>query len=812
MAKLMLNMLPVMDIDDKSGDEPRGVKRKIALSCCEVCGSEEAKYRCPNCMKHTCSLACVKRHKMLSGCRGVREKAAFVPLAQFNEIDMLNDYRFLEDTDRLRQRSNRDALLHASRQHPKEGKWMIRKARAAKVTLKLLPKIFSKHRENRTIFRKAEGRLHWHLKIHFPQSNAVYSERFPDNTQLIQILSGFIHPSASDPIKRQKLKVYVHMPQEDIRVFMKSEQTQPNSLRYLELDLKKSLGENLMYKTVVEYPELFVVLKRHSQEYLTRSLEHSNTAQRVADISRTSATKADPHSETFVHVAKRSKIISDDDELEDGEIQSEEDGSDKEHNGVNSDLKKTENKAPETYQDAGSHDDDEDHNSNEEDDSNEEERQGNQGHHDSLELDMEIKPKDPLPQDYTEDAELNGEVQNHVAAAINLKSRTEETTIVSHGFGDVCGQADTETLSRVVDSYHVSSSSGVDDSVQIHTREFDDSNLQCEGSQTIAVSPYDCQQYISRESPGDGCNKDSSYHNVDSHDQEGKAETHYGSCQASTAKSQGLSCPHTATCESEGQDNIHGSVGKGNANIDARDGHIHTDIHCEGSNQAYIPYSVGSGNASDGHISVDMCSDNASQANICDSMNGENAFVASDGHIPTDICCKSASQANISDQIGAENASVYASDCHVPTDIHSEGPSHANICDTVHGENANVYAIDGHIPADILCKGASKANLCDSLRADSTNVYALIPTHICNTDANHANICDTLGEECYQIHGKGAGKAIVCDSVGTVNANVYASEGHFHAEIPDEHAHQVNIGESMSAENANVYVGKGADI
>ncbi|XP_051955320.1 box C/D snoRNA protein 1 isoform X1 [Xyrauchen texanus] len=395
MAKLILNMLPVMDIDDKSGDEPRGVKRKIALSSCEICGSEEAKYRCPNCMKHTCSLACVKQHKMLSGCRGVREKAAFVPIAQFNEINMLNDYRFLEDTDRLRQRSNRDALLHASRQHPKEGKWMMRKARAAKVTLKFLPKMFSKHRENRTIFRKADGRLHWHLKIHFPQSNAVYSERFPDNTQLIQILSGFIHPSASDPIKRQKLKVYVHAPQEDIRVFMKSEETQPNSLRYLELAPKKSLGENLMYKTVVEYPELFVVLKQHSQEYLTRTLERSNTAQGVADISRTSATKADPHPETLARVAKRSKIISDDVEFEDGEIRSEEeeeeDGSDKEHNGVNGDLKKTDK-------------DDEDHNSNAEDDRNEEERRGNQSHHDGLEM----KPKDPLPQDCVEDAEQDG--------------------------------------------------------------------------------------------------------------------------------------------------------------------------------------------------------------------------------------------------------------------------------------------------------------------------------------------------------------------------------------------------------------------
>ncbi|XP_057175323.1 box C/D snoRNA protein 1 [Triplophysa rosa] len=263
-------MISVMDDNDTAEDERRGVKRKMSLSRCDVCGTEEARYRCPNCMKHTCSLSCVKQHKMSSGCSGVRDKTAFISLSQFDEMNLLSDYRFLEDTDRLRQSSNRDAVLHASRRHPKEGMWLIRKARAAKVTLKILPKVFSRHRENTTIFRRADGRVHWHLKIHFPQSAAVYSERFPDNREVRQILHDFIHPSESDPVRRQKLKVYVQSPQEDIKIFMRSEQAQPNTLRYLELDPQKTLGENLMHTTVVEYPEIFVVLKQHSQEYVTQ--------------------------------------------------------------------------------------------------------------------------------------------------------------------------------------------------------------------------------------------------------------------------------------------------------------------------------------------------------------------------------------------------------------------------------------------------------------------------------------------------------------------------------------------------------------
>lgn len=37
--------------------------------------------------------------------------------------------------------------------------------------------------------------------------------------------------------------------------------------RYHELDMKKTLRENLMFKTVVEYPELHVAVKEHCEEY-----------------------------------------------------------------------------------------------------------------------------------------------------------------------------------------------------------------------------------------------------------------------------------------------------------------------------------------------------------------------------------------------------------------------------------------------------------------------------------------------------------------------------------------------------------------
>ncbi|XP_056305874.1 box C/D snoRNA protein 1 [Danio aesculapii] len=307
--------LPDMDNKHTADEERRAVKRKMAMSSCDVCDCEEAKYRCPSCKKHTCSLVCVKRHKSVSGCSGVRDQTAFVSLSDFREIHMLSDYRFLEDSARLRQQSSRDTVMTSGRQHPKQGQWMIRKAKAVKVTLKLLPKVFSKHRENTTIFINRERQFHWHLKIHFPQSDAVYSERRPDNTPLEQILHGYIHPSEADPVRLQKLKLYVSS-QQNIRVFLKAELEQLNSLRYHELELNKTLQENLMCKSIIEYPELFVVLDQHSQQY--RTAEPDAPGEGAANISRSSSCP----SETAVQ--KKPRVSED---LEDGELRSEdEDG------------------------------------------------------------------------------------------------------------------------------------------------------------------------------------------------------------------------------------------------------------------------------------------------------------------------------------------------------------------------------------------------------------------------------------------------------------------------------------------------------
>lgn len=256
--------------DTKLKEEPQihspvGSKRKLAMSRCETCGTEEAKYRCPRCMRYSCSLPCVKKHKAELTCNGVRDKTAYVSVQQFTEMNLLSDYRFLEDVARTADHISRDALLKRPLSN-KHMYFMKNRARKQGINLNLLPNGFSKRKENSTYFDKKKQQFCWHVKLQFPQSQAVYIEkRVPDDKTINEILRPYIDPEKSDPVIRQRLKAYIRS-QTGVQILMKVEHMQQNLVRYYELDPQKSLLDNLRNKVIIEYPTLHVILKESSND------------------------------------------------------------------------------------------------------------------------------------------------------------------------------------------------------------------------------------------------------------------------------------------------------------------------------------------------------------------------------------------------------------------------------------------------------------------------------------------------------------------------------------------------------------------
>ncbi|KAA0706506.1 hypothetical protein E1301_Tti020989 [Triplophysa tibetana] len=568
--------------------------------------------------------------------------------------------RFLEDTGRLTQRSDRDAVLHASRRYPREGAWLIRRARAAKVTLKMLPKLFSRHRENTTIFRKG----------------------FSANREVRQILHDFIHPSESDPVRRQKLKVYVQSPQEDIKIFMKSEETQPNSLRYLELDPQKTLGANLMHTTVVEYPEIFVVLKLHSQEYVTRMKEHFNAASE--NVSRKSE---EPLSSASSHVPKKAKIISEADELEDGEIRSDDDESD-------GDDDVTEKTPPKSHQDDG-------------------------------DTSRRIAPGDVGGQTETLSS-LNMDIRNdenidlHDRQEVKTQTCTVQHEGISCAHASVCGSEAQGNMHRSLDGANaninaadghicvdvVHSKDASVDSVDVHSANDSDRNIArdiqgsnqadvCEGAENANVyasnscTPEDTHVETSSQAIGENANICASK-----------------TCIAADIQVKGLS-----------------QVNVEHANVYTSEGYIARGNQVEGACQLNAEdanvYASDSSTLEDSHVDESSLA-NIQNANICASdgfardmqvegvtqMNIEYANIyASNSCTPEDTHVESPSQAN------GENANIFASHGCIARDMQVESVTQSNE-DTV---NVNVYASEGHIVADIPSEGSDQVNTGDSV-------------------------------------------------------------------------------------------------
>ncbi|NWT68177.1 BCD1 protein, partial [Prunella himalayana] len=244
---------------------------------CETCSKEAAKYRCPRCMIFFCSLLCVKKHKLAQSCNGVRDKTAFVSVNEFTDLNLLSDYRFLEDVGRTADAAARHCIVHSPA--TKRLLYFLRnKARGCNIELKTLPVFFSKRRENSTTFNSVENKFYWHLKLVFPHCHAEYTLKgVPDDKTLADILKPYIDPVESDPVVCQRfivhhfciftafffflLKIYTASPQSDVRILMKIENRSRNSVRYNELDASRSLLDNLKGKVIIEYPTLFVVLK-----------------------------------------------------------------------------------------------------------------------------------------------------------------------------------------------------------------------------------------------------------------------------------------------------------------------------------------------------------------------------------------------------------------------------------------------------------------------------------------------------------------------------------------------------------------------
>ncbi|XP_031849468.1 box C/D snoRNA protein 1 [Nomia melanderi] len=293
---------------------------------CEVCTADTAKYTCPKCEVRTCSLKCVNIHKKELECDGVRDKTKFVPLKSFTDLDILSDYRLLEEVGRSVEQLKRDPYKKCTQQNnlPMHLYKLRSAAFKRKINLQFMPQHFSRHKNNTTFLNWKTNELYWRIEWIFPQAENTkwITERVLEDTRLSTIIEDILDPIKSLENKgdieelnlkmclKDRLQFYQAASLSGIKVLLKAEKVVKSDSKFHELDVTLSLKENLENKTLIEFPTVYVILKDHSDLYeiIDSDDEHMEDSIHKKNNKNTSRSKTQMYKQMHKKLKNNSKV------------------------------------------------------------------------------------------------------------------------------------------------------------------------------------------------------------------------------------------------------------------------------------------------------------------------------------------------------------------------------------------------------------------------------------------------------------------------------------------------------------------------
>lgn len=263
----------------------RQIKTVMAAPFERTCGQcgEPSKYCCPKCSARSCSLPCVKRHKKNDDCDGVRDKTSYISLDEFTDLDLLSDYRFLEESARV--------IDSASRAKPALGVYPQQKTlpgflhkfqaecRRRGTVLKLLPRCFTKRQENKSQYNFRERCIYWHVAWIFSASHIKVHEqqRIHERQSLGECLEKHLKLETCRSELKNPLQPYLAAGMQGVSILLAAEGKPAAEQCYYNLDPSMSLEQCLKGKVIVEYPTFTVVLTENLSQFNLVSPEPSGS-------------------------------------------------------------------------------------------------------------------------------------------------------------------------------------------------------------------------------------------------------------------------------------------------------------------------------------------------------------------------------------------------------------------------------------------------------------------------------------------------------------------------------------------------------
>lgn len=286
---------------------------------CEICQVHIRLYKCPRCYLFTCSLECCKQHKVEKQCSGRRDRVEYIPVSNFDDNHLRNDYHFLEDILQSKLRGKRalascgsgscgdataSSTINKKQKHsneicnlqhqglPKNMKKLISAAAARHITLVTMPQGMSKRRINTTRYVEKADLILWRLHFVFildcnfelngllkPEDGSRDTEKkfivqnsllrlavtdISEDVTIKSVINSFHNSDPANALLRHAVSSIRKANQ--LHVCMQKLPTLGGTPKFVMLNIEDTIKVVLTNSTVIEYPTIIVGSSQHTNK------------------------------------------------------------------------------------------------------------------------------------------------------------------------------------------------------------------------------------------------------------------------------------------------------------------------------------------------------------------------------------------------------------------------------------------------------------------------------------------------------------------------------------------------------------------
>lgn len=223
---------------------------------CQICMQAESKYKCPKCLKSTCSIHCVKLHKINFNCDGKQDKNVFLKRNEININTLFSDSAFLQDIKQhtLTQSTDFQQIQKNNQSQANNSKVIVKHAASNNTVVKVMPLGLSRAKLNQSKYIKKRKEISWTIEWIFHEANSNALSIFNHRNLETDLLGDLQKKTAKSLIEQNAV-----IDSSPKFIYIKDTLYSKNKHEtYFLLDPLESVRNNLIGCQVFEFPTFMV--------------------------------------------------------------------------------------------------------------------------------------------------------------------------------------------------------------------------------------------------------------------------------------------------------------------------------------------------------------------------------------------------------------------------------------------------------------------------------------------------------------------------------------------------------------------------